>query len=58
LCNAVYHKVIAKNMMCLAQDILDTVVWMLPTTAQQAAIDNYISSFKPLWCIICTNYSS
>jgi hypothetical protein len=26
LCNAVYHKVIAKNMMCLAQDILDTVV--------------------------------
>ncbi len=24
LCNAVYHKVMAENMMCLVQDILDT----------------------------------
>jgi len=34
--------------MRLTQDILDThFVQMLPTTAQQATIDNYISSFKP-----------
>jgi hypothetical protein len=38
----------AKNMMRLAQDILDIhVVQMLPIIAQQVAIDNYISSFKP-----------
>ncbi len=34
--------------MCLAQHILDIrVMQMLRTIAQQAAIDNYISSFKP-----------
>ncbi len=50
LCSAVYHKAMAENNMHVAQDILDIrVVRMLPTTAQQAAIGNYISSFKPQW---------
>jgi hypothetical protein len=54
LCNVVYHKVMAENMMRLAQDILNTrVLQILRTTAQQVAIDNYISSFKPQWCIVC-----
>jgi hypothetical protein len=40
----------AENKIHVAQDILDTrVVRMLPTTAQQAAIGNYISSFKSQW---------
>jgi hypothetical protein len=50
LCSAVYHKAMAENKIHVAQDILDTrVVRMLPTTAQQAAIGNYISSFKSQW---------
>jgi len=50
LCSAVYHKAMAENNMRVAQDILDIrIVRMLPTTAQQAAIGNYISSFKPQW---------
>jgi len=59
LCNAIYHNSKVENMMHLAQDILNIhVVRMLPTTTQQATIDNYISSFKPQWCIVCTNYNS